>query len=197
MELSVVNVDKFIHILAISDVGEVYLVDDGGCVIRLEVVCLDGWREDVACFRVEFVSCILSGGRRGYWNSAKVEGADACLVASEVVEFGIACEDLDFDGVSRFLQDGLGAFHEDFVVFDEKGGARWDGCDVLDAVNVVVETAVVGIEEGELDVVGVVTTAEEERVLAMDFESEAFGKGDGLGIYEEGEHEEGKVKSEE
>ena len=54
---------------------------------------------------------------------------------------------------------------------------------MLDAVNVVVEATVVGVMEGELDVVGVVTTAEEERVLAMDFESEAFGKGDRLGIY--------------
>jgi hypothetical protein len=188
MELGVVTVDEFVHILTIGDVGEVYLVDDGGCVIRLEVVCLDGWREDIASFRVEFVSCILSGGRRGYWDGAKVEGADAGLVASEVVEFGIACEDLDFDGVSCFLQDGFGALHEDFVVFDEKGGARWNGCDVLDAVNVVVEATVVGVMEGELDVVGVVTTAEEERVLAMDFESEAFGKGDWLRIYEEGEH---------
>ena len=59
---------------------------------------------------------------------------------------------------------------------------------MLDAVNVVVEATVVGVMEGELDVVGVVTTAEEERILAMDFESEAFGKGDWLGIYEEGEH---------
>ena len=98
MELGVVTVDEFVHILTIGDVGEVYLVDDGGCVIRLEVVCLDGWREDIAGFRVEFVSCILSGGRCGCWDGAKVEGADACLVASKVVEFGIACEDLDFDG---------------------------------------------------------------------------------------------------